>query len=237
MIDFDDMLSAEMSARFKAEEARAKEPLPPNLEFDLSIAWSSACRDVTLLGGWLALLSPKLIGVLRVISGDRPDTVSAIHKRRLDVYLSFIAMLDELPGTKIDKFRRLGSPGILRFWAGLTPKGKTAREWEVEVWQRVNGKTPAADVGDSRTKQVIEPITGAIWPSATALAKDLGCRPITLYQHLGAAQKLKTVKGRVFEYIEPEAPARDPRLISNMTEAEKAALREQCIAAGFEPRF
>lgn len=199
------------------------------------INWDWAQKEAMLFDRWLVSLEPTMAGVvpsvlIKPVPADRDNTMAV----RRELFRTFAAVLESLPGTRMDKYRKLKSPRMLRHYAGLATQRLDEREWCLELLGELSGRETHQD---HRSRAVIEPETGSVWSSATELATDLGCAKISVYQHL-SKRLLPTLRGRVFEYVDAEAPRKAvPGSIAAMTEEEKEESRARTRAAGFEPRF
>lgn len=82
----------------------------------------------------------------------------------------------------------------LRDWSIYPRLGRWAKEWSTPaVRTGVHGRRP-------RNVERIE--TGERWPSANALAADLGASLQTVYAHLGGDRRYKTVRGQTYRYVD-----------------------------------
>lgn len=164
--------------------------------------WGFVEKDAHLFDYWASWLNPEFKGILTGLL-DKPDPLEldAIRERRALVYDTFCGLLDVVGPSRFDVYRRLGSPSLLAFYAGVTDEQMSADDWNMAVYRTILGY-PTSSASDGRSRLVYEPATGRSWPSVKALAAELGCAEISAYKHMGGS--LKTLKGRVFSYSNKE---------------------------------
>lgn len=182
-------------------QERAKD-LGPVPSMHIELAWLAASREAHLFEHWASWLDQSYAGI---VSGlcvrPKPFTEAGVQKVRDVVCTTFEALLEALPQPPIQTFKALGSPPVLAFWAGLTEAPLSVDDRDLSIYRSSMG-IPQKGASDTRHRAVIEPATGMVWPSATALARDLECARISAYKHLSKNGDIQTLKGRVFEYLD-----------------------------------
>lgn len=195
------------------------------------IAQRNRSSDIARWQRWLTALDEALAGALDLFRD--PSEVDMA-----DAWAVFDGLVKAHPGSMSDKFRTMGSPPLLAHYCGMRATPLTPREVAMYAQQEQTGwLNDPARPADGRAKPVIEPATGATWPSATALADEMGANRATLYHHLRGDPRYKTVKGRTFEYVEKDPDTPLPGSLAAMTEAEKEKMRALARSHGFEPKF
>lgn len=195
------------------------------------IAQMNRSSDIARWQRWLTALDEALAGALDLFRD--PSEVDMA-----DAWAVFDGLVKAHPGSMSDKFRTMGSPPLLAHYCGMRATPLTPREVAMYAQQeQTGGLNDPARPADGRVKGVREPETDRTWPSAKALADEMGVHPVTLYNHLSGHPKYPTVKGRRFEYAASDPGAPLPGSVDAMTPAEKEAARARARAAGMEPRF
>lgn len=193
-------------------------------------------QEVDLFEKWLALLDSNLVGMIKALHVlPEPRTPPNVLALRGEIRSVFFTIIGSLGVERMDVFKTLGSPLMLRHFVGHTAKPLSGADWDMELYHETYGNRPVP-TATGRIKPVIEPATGMSWPSAKALAEELECAPISVYVHLGESKAMRTLKGRQFEYMVIEE-VKDPRLPVNWSDEEKERQREEARKLGFEVQF
>jgi len=177
---------------------------------------------------WLRRLDPAYANLLDGVTYS-PEAVQSST-----LWTLFDAIVKSDPRSNSEKWAAMGRPKYLEWYMGFARHRPTERDLAIYAhWDDV-GYVPPED-GPHNGKRVRDVSTGETWGSAADLAWHLGCHVQTVYGHLGG--RLKTCKGRVFEYApeEPDGPA--PGSIDAMTDDQREARRAQMRAAGWTPKF
>lgn len=157
------------------------------------IAQMNRSSDIARWQRWLTALDEALAGALDLFRD--PSEVDMA-----DAWAVFDGLVKAHPGSMSDKFRTMGSPPLLAHYCGMRATPLTPREVAMYAQQeQTGGLNDPARPADGRVKGVREPETDRTWPSAKALADEMGVHPVTLYNHLSGHPKYPTVKGRRFE--------------------------------------
>lgn len=178
---------------------------------------------------WLTKLSPAYSGLLDNVAYTPEDA------RAGTLWTIFDAVVKSDLRDNAEKWAAMGSPKYLEWYMGFAKHKPTERDLVIYAhWDDV-GYTPPAE-GPHNGKRVRDTATGEVWHSAADLAQHLGCHIQTVYGHLNG--RLKTCKGRVFEYAaEGVDGASTPGSVNSMTDDQREVLRAQMRAAGWTPRF
>lgn len=196
---------------------------------------SRLAQEAELFEKWLTKLDQNLSNVINALSGPpEPKTPQSVMTFRAELRRMFFTLVDSLGVPRLDIFVVLGSPPMLRHFAGLSVTPLNAADWDLELYYETFGNRPKPS-SSGRAKAVVEPLTGLTWVSATALAAELGCAPISVYKHLSGDRSIRNLKGRRFEYSsDPEKAKNDPRLPVNWSEEERERQRAKARELGFE---
>lgn len=196
--------------------------------------WNRAALEIELFQRRVVKLDPAYAGVFDAFRAPPIGLTAEIAARtHTDARALFGAIVDAHPGTRLEKFKAMGSPPALAHWCGATKKPLSNVMHIMELEWEFNGRRPEPKL-DARVRPVHEPETGWSWRSIGELADELGCATGTLYNHLRGNPVQPLVQGRKFEY--GDAPPM-PGSIDAMTDEEREAERQRTRDAGFDPNF
>lgn len=207
----------------------------PHVAMMRSLDWNKALDHVCLFQKWAARLDASFGPVFDMFkTPPQPFDATNIAAALQSAVDLFNAFLRETPGTPAEKFEQLGSPPLLAYGLGQARAPLTSHEHAMELHFEKHGRPDDGATSDGRRKPIVEPATGKRWSCAKDLARDLGCAPGTVYAHMSRPHIQPAIRGRVFQYAEPE---NDPNNILAKSPEEQARIRADMAARGFQPRF